>query len=186
MVGERGFEPPTPWSRTKSRSKSKCFIWCRLGLGARAPFFLSLSCTEVVPNVHREARASFDATEVPERRRVFAQDKGLGQYLQRGPVGIPAPQHISKTVITDELTPRQVRFRLIFPPVQNEAIRNLDDNQAVRLLLIMEAVFPGTNVLDRIKNQIVPGHAHWMGTPTRSSEKLVQRPRGRDAGTKQA
>ena len=27
--------------------KSKCFIWCRLG--ARRPFFLSLSCTEVVP-----------------------------------------------------------------------------------------------------------------------------------------
>jgi hypothetical protein len=28
--------------------KSKCFIWCRLG--ARKPFFLSLSCTEFVPN----------------------------------------------------------------------------------------------------------------------------------------
>ena len=28
--------------------KSKCFIWCRLG--ARGPFFLSLSCTEFVPN----------------------------------------------------------------------------------------------------------------------------------------
>src|ERR1017187_5209291 len=31
MVGERGFEPPTPWSRTKCKSKSQCFIWCRLG-----------------------------------------------------------------------------------------------------------------------------------------------------------
>ena len=28
--------------------KSKCFIWCRLG--TRGPFFLSLSCTEFVPN----------------------------------------------------------------------------------------------------------------------------------------
>ena len=28
--------------------KSKCFIWCRLG--ARGPFFLSLSCAEFVPN----------------------------------------------------------------------------------------------------------------------------------------
>jgi hypothetical protein len=28
--------------------KSKCFIWYRLG--ARGPFFLSLSCTEFVPN----------------------------------------------------------------------------------------------------------------------------------------
>jgi hypothetical protein len=28
--------------------KSKCFIWCRLG--ARMPFFLSLSCIELVPN----------------------------------------------------------------------------------------------------------------------------------------
>ena len=28
-------------------TNSKCFIWCRLGV--RNPFFLSLSCTEVVP-----------------------------------------------------------------------------------------------------------------------------------------
>src|SRR6267142_1116731 len=28
---------------------SKCFIWCRLGTGE--PFFLSLSCTEVVPRI---------------------------------------------------------------------------------------------------------------------------------------
>jgi hypothetical protein len=26
LVGERGFEPPTPWSRTKMRLRSKCFI----------------------------------------------------------------------------------------------------------------------------------------------------------------
>src|SRR5215469_8829867 len=48
LVGERGFEPPTPWSRTKSRSKSKCFIRCRLGAGKRV--LLSpqsyRSCTE--------------------------------------------------------------------------------------------------------------------------------------------
>ena len=38
----------TPWSRTKSRTKSKCFIWRRLG--TRKPLFLSFhlyrSCTE--------------------------------------------------------------------------------------------------------------------------------------------
>jgi hypothetical protein len=28
--------------------KTKCFMWCRLG--TRNPFFLSLGCTEVVPN----------------------------------------------------------------------------------------------------------------------------------------
>ena len=48
LVGERGFEPPTPWSRTKSRSKSKSFIRCRLG--ARKPVLLLpqlyLSCTD--------------------------------------------------------------------------------------------------------------------------------------------
>ena len=40
LVGERGFEPPTPWSRTMKFKNSKCFIWCRLG--TRKPFFLSL------------------------------------------------------------------------------------------------------------------------------------------------
>lgn len=48
MVGERGLEPPTPWSRTKSWSKSKCFIRCCLR--ARKPFLLSPQlyrrCTE--------------------------------------------------------------------------------------------------------------------------------------------
>src|SRR6266446_4127659 len=38
LVGERGFEPPTT-SRTKRRSKSKCFTWCRLG--SRDPLFFS-------------------------------------------------------------------------------------------------------------------------------------------------
>src|SRR5215472_16624881 len=47
LVGERGFEPPTPWSRTKSRTKSKCFIWRRLG--ARKPFFFSPQLYRVVP-----------------------------------------------------------------------------------------------------------------------------------------
>jgi hypothetical protein len=32
----------------KKLKKSKCFIQCRLG--TRKPFFLSLSCTEFVPN----------------------------------------------------------------------------------------------------------------------------------------
>ena len=31
LVGERGFEPPTPWSRTERKSNPKCFDWCRLG-----------------------------------------------------------------------------------------------------------------------------------------------------------
>jgi len=49
MVGERGFEPPTPWSRTMKTKNSKCFIWCRL---REQPTSFSLaqlyrSCTEV-------------------------------------------------------------------------------------------------------------------------------------------
>ena len=43
-----GLGRPIPWSRTRCRAKSKCFIWRRLG--ARKPLFLSLqlyrSCTE--------------------------------------------------------------------------------------------------------------------------------------------
>src|SRR5437588_5083478 len=30
MVGARGFEPPTPWSRTRKSKIHKCRIWCRL------------------------------------------------------------------------------------------------------------------------------------------------------------
>jgi hypothetical protein len=52
MVGERGFEPPTPWSRTREFKNPKCFIWCRLG--ARTLFFLSpqlyRTCTENSPH----------------------------------------------------------------------------------------------------------------------------------------
>jgi len=44
VVGASGFEPPTSWSRKMQSTKSKCFIWRRLGV--RKPFFLSLSCTE--------------------------------------------------------------------------------------------------------------------------------------------
>src|ERR1017187_6734056 len=49
MVGERGFEPPTPWSRTKCKSKSKCFIWCRLGTKDRTFSHLQMyrGCTEM-------------------------------------------------------------------------------------------------------------------------------------------
>ena len=45
--------PPGPEPR---KSNSKCFIWCRLG--ASEPFFLSLSCTEVVPNWTRSEATS--------------------------------------------------------------------------------------------------------------------------------
>jgi hypothetical protein len=48
MVGERGFEPPTPWSRTERRSNPKCFNWCRLG--AETPNFLSPSIVLLVPS----------------------------------------------------------------------------------------------------------------------------------------
>ena len=51
MVGERGFEPPTPWSRTKNSKNSKCFIWCRLGARKSRSFSPS-----VVPNLSRAAR----------------------------------------------------------------------------------------------------------------------------------
>src|ERR1017187_5036628 len=55
MVGERGFEPPTPWSRTKCKSKSKCFIWCRLGTKDRTFSHLQMyrSCTEIALTVPR-------------------------------------------------------------------------------------------------------------------------------------
>ena len=52
-----GIEPTTlaPFPRfterldsNKELKKSKCFIWCRIE--AREPLFLSLSCTEFVPN----------------------------------------------------------------------------------------------------------------------------------------
>ena len=48
MVGERGFEPPTPWSRTERRSNPKCFNWCRLG--AKTPNLLSPLTILFVPN----------------------------------------------------------------------------------------------------------------------------------------
>src|ERR1022692_5084985 len=48
LVGERGFEPPTPLVPNYESTNSKCFIWCRLGNSV--PLFLSLSCTEVVPS----------------------------------------------------------------------------------------------------------------------------------------
>jgi len=47
MVGERGFEPPTPWSRTRSKSNSKCFTRCRLG--TVQSHSSSFKCTEDVP-----------------------------------------------------------------------------------------------------------------------------------------
>ena len=57
LVGAVGIEPTTlaPFPRftdrldsNKKLKKSKCFIWCRIE--AREPLFLSLSCTEFVPN----------------------------------------------------------------------------------------------------------------------------------------
>jgi len=48
LVGERGFEPPTPGPRTMKLQHSKCFIWCRLG-SSGYPYSLSSvvpKCTE--------------------------------------------------------------------------------------------------------------------------------------------
>jgi len=42
-----------PWSRTKSRAKSKCFIWRRLG--TRKPLFFSPQLYLVVPNAHQNS-----------------------------------------------------------------------------------------------------------------------------------
>jgi hypothetical protein len=47
MVGERGFEPPTPWSRNAKLKIPNASFGVAYGLISR--FFLSLSCTEVVP-----------------------------------------------------------------------------------------------------------------------------------------
>src|SRR6516162_3701710 len=41
----------------QQNQKSKCFILCRLG--ARKPFFLSLRCTEFVPNSRAYSAVSF-------------------------------------------------------------------------------------------------------------------------------
>jgi hypothetical protein len=30
VVGARGFEPPTPWSRSRQLKNYKCHVWCRL------------------------------------------------------------------------------------------------------------------------------------------------------------
>src|ERR1022692_1600746 len=38
-----------PLVRNYGSTNSKCFVWCRLG--SSAPFFLSLSCTELVPRI---------------------------------------------------------------------------------------------------------------------------------------
>jgi hypothetical protein len=46
MVGERIWTSD-PLVANYESTNSKCFIWCRLG--SSAPFFLSLSCTVVVP-----------------------------------------------------------------------------------------------------------------------------------------
>lgn len=47
LVGREDLNLRTPWSRTKSRSQSKCFIWRRLGAGK--PLVSRLNCTEFVP-----------------------------------------------------------------------------------------------------------------------------------------
>jgi hypothetical protein len=68
-----------PWSRTMSPN-SKCFIWCRLG--TTAPFFLSLSCTEVGPNFHRRPmprRHHRNAVDEPNDFECLAST-GVGEH----------------------------------------------------------------------------------------------------------
>src|SRR5512133_3210776 len=61
MVGERSFEPPTSWSRTKSGPKSKRFI-CRR-LGAREPFLFSPQLPADTAGVNYLATPIFSADE---------------------------------------------------------------------------------------------------------------------------
>ena len=56
--------------------KSKCFVWCRLG--TKMPFFLSLSCTEVVPNFDRQ-------NLVDTRRTTLLKRNGLGSTSRTAP-----------------------------------------------------------------------------------------------------
>ena len=46
MVGERGFEPPTPWSRTLNVKTLSGFV---VSLRDKKPFFLLINRTETVP-----------------------------------------------------------------------------------------------------------------------------------------
>jgi hypothetical protein len=62
--GFRAYRLLVLWSKVANRfdrldsnkklKKSKCFIWCRIE--AREPLFLSLSCTEFVPNSNKSAQ----------------------------------------------------------------------------------------------------------------------------------
>ncbi len=47
-----------PWSRTAKAKNSDCLGWCRLGI--RKSFFLSLSCTELVPRNRKVACRPMD------------------------------------------------------------------------------------------------------------------------------
>jgi hypothetical protein len=48
MVGARGFEPPTPWSRSRPLKNYKCCVWCRLPVktATNLPLELDGSWTE--------------------------------------------------------------------------------------------------------------------------------------------
>ncbi len=82
LVVERGSESP-PLIPNHELTNSKYFIWCRLGV--RRTFFLSLSCTEVVPRDPVEnylSRIAVDTASIQVTSLSgFAQFERLG--LQR-------------------------------------------------------------------------------------------------------
>ena len=97
LVGERGFEPPTPWSRTKYFKHSKCFIRCRLGARkttlslpqlSRNSKFLLIHFSVSVPNLrwrfaNRAAASRFLCPEIERDIGADSQSVGSGFDSQR-------------------------------------------------------------------------------------------------------
>ena len=128
LVGERGFEPPTPWSRSREGQKSKCFIWCRIEAKNQSFFRLSVG-----PQLYRKlwlgSRAVLCATNpryvsvyginqprsgttlLHQRRVILVSAKGISVLDVRTPPRSPEDQSVG---------PEDRRIRLSSPaPVES-------------------------------------------------------------------
>jgi hypothetical protein len=88
---------------------SKCFIWCRLTIGT--PFFLSLSCTEVVPKLG--ARRS--ALNCPASQQIADHIFRLPESQHPGYATRALPLAPSEAILSccdDDLTGLNARFHV--------------------------------------------------------------------------
>ena len=78
LVGERGFEPPTPWSRTRFQHLSKSVEFCGFqviaGESVCCPLvdnllnFVEVGCFDSYKIVYSHGRTESEIPEVPETR----------------------------------------------------------------------------------------------------------------------